>query len=145
VEATVMRVERKIWSPDRGRFIATGETTDVDIDARQMEAERRPVSRDRFLKGPVPWSWIATAAALPGQALLVGLCVWRLAGATKNHTISFGNADLRPLGIERAAKSRALRALEQAGLVEVGHQPGRFPKVTLLRLRHPQNARKSPQ
>lgn len=125
------RVERKIWSPDRGSFIATGEAADVDIDAQQIAAERPARSSGRFLKGPIPWSWIATAAALPGQALLVGLCIWRLAGATKNHTVSFGNADLKPLGIDRAAKSRALRALEQAGLVEVVHQAGRFPKVTL--------------
>jgi hypothetical protein len=128
----VTRVERKIWSSDRGSFIATGETMDVDIDAQQMAADLPARSSGRFLKGPIPWPWIATAAALPGQALLVGLCIWRLAGATKNCTISFGNADLKPLGIGRAAKSRGLRALERAGLVEIVHQPGRFPKVTLL-------------
>jgi DNA-binding transcriptional ArsR family regulator len=130
----VTRVERKIWSSDRGSYIATGETADVDIDAQQLEAEWPARSSGRFLKGPIPWPWIGKAAVLPGQALLVGLCIWRLAGATKNHTVSFGNADLKPLGIGRATKSRALRALEQAGLVEVTHQVGRFPKVTLSSL-----------
>jgi DNA-binding MarR family transcriptional regulator len=62
----------------------------------------------------------------------VGLCLWRLVGAMKSDTISFGNSDLRPLGIDRATKSRALRALEKAGLVKVARQPGRFPKVTVL-------------
>jgi DNA-binding transcriptional ArsR family regulator len=145
MEVTVTRIERKIWSPDRGTFTAIGETMDVDIDALKPEAERPRVSGERFLKGPIPWSWIAAASALPGQALLVGLCVWRLPGAMKNHTVSFGNSDLKPLGIDRSTKSRALRALEQSGLVKVARQPGRFPKVTLLRARHSRNACKPPQ
>ncbi len=44
----------------------------------------------------------------------------------------FGNSDLKPLGIDRAAKSRALRALEQGGLVKINRQQGRFPTVTLI-------------
>ncbi len=127
-------IERKIWNAERGTFTATGETTDVDIDALEPKAERPPVSGGRFLKGPIPWSWIAAAAALPGQALLIGLCLWRLAGALKTKTVSFGNSDLKPLGIDRASKSRALRALEQAGLIKVTRQSGRFPKVTLLNI-----------
>ena len=115
MEPTVTRIERKIWNPDRGSFTATGEAMDVDIDALEPEAERLLVSGGRFLKGPIPWPWVAAAAGLPGRALLVGLCVWRLAGAMKSHTVSFGNSDLKPLRIDRAAKSRALRVLEQAG------------------------------
>ena len=117
---------------------------DVDIDALEPEVERPTVSDGRFLKGPIPWSWIAAASALPGQALLVGLCIWRLAGAMKNHTVSLGNSDLKPLRVDRAAKSRALRALERAGLLKVARQPGRFPKVTLLCARPSRNARKTP-
>ncbi len=127
------RIERKIWNAERGSFTATGETIDVDIDTLEPEAEGPPVSGGRFLKGPIPWSWIAAAAALPGRALLVGLCVWRLVGAMKTNTVFFGNSDLKPLGIDRASKSRALRALEQAGLIKVTRQSGRFPNVTVLR------------
>jgi hypothetical protein len=145
MEPTVTRIERKIWNPNRGSFTATGQTMDVDIDALEPEAVRLPVSGGRFLKGPIPWPWIAAAAALPGRALLVGLCVWRLAGAMKSQTVSFGNSDLKPLRIDRATKSRALRALEQAGLVKVARQPGRFPKVTLLCNPTSRNARKIPQ
>ena len=101
------------------------------MDKLQPAAERLPVSGVRFLKGPIPWAWITAAAALPGQALLVGLCVWRLAGAMKSHIVSFGNSDLKPLGIDRAAKSRALQALETAGLIAVARRRGRFPTVTL--------------
>ncbi|MFY9772007.1 MAG: hypothetical protein WBG18_27080 [Xanthobacteraceae bacterium] len=128
----VTRIERKIWSPHHGSFIATGETKDVDINTLEPEAK---IPGGHFLKGPIPWSWIAASAALPGRALLVGLCLWRLAGAMKSDTVSFGNSDLRQLGIRRATKSRALRALEGAGMIKIARQPGRFPKVTLLRAR----------
>jgi hypothetical protein len=129
MEATVTQIERKIWSPHRGSFIATGETMDVDINTLEPKAK---IPSGRFLKGPIPWSWIAAAAALPSRALLVGLCLWRLVGAMKSDTISFGNSDLRQLGIDRATKSRALRALERAGLIMVARQAGRFPTVNLL-------------
>lgn len=129
MKAMVTQIERKIWSAHRGRFIATGETMDVDINTLEPRAK---IADGRFLKRPIPWSWITAAAALPSRALLVGLCLWRLVGAMKNDTISFGNSDLRQVGIDRATKSRALRALERAGLVKVAHQPGRFPKVTIL-------------
>ncbi len=129
MKVTVTRIERKVWSPHRGTFVATGETTNVDITTLKPEAK---IPSDRFLKGPIPWSWISAAAALPSRTLLVGLCLWRLVGAMKSDTIFFGNSDLRQLGIDRATKSRALRALESAGLVKVTRQPGRFPKVTVL-------------
>ena len=125
------RIERKIWNADRGSFIAIGQTTEVNIGTLEPASQRLSVSDGRFLKGPIPWAWIIAAAELPGQALLVGLCVWRLAGATKSYNVSFGNSDLKPLGIDRAAKSRALQALETAGLISVARRRGRFPTVTL--------------
>jgi DNA-binding transcriptional ArsR family regulator len=87
--------------------------------------------RSRFLKGPVPWDWIIRASELPGRALIVGLCLWRLSGAVGNRTVTFGNAELQPFGIDRAAKSRALAVLESAGLVTVERKRGRLPIVTL--------------
>jgi hypothetical protein len=126
------RVERKIWNAERGGFAATGEAMDINIDALEPPTQRMRVAGGRFLKGPIPWPWIAAAAALPGQSLLVGLCIWRLAGATKSQTVLFGNSDLKPLGIDRAAKSRALRALEGAGLIKIARQHGRLPKIVLL-------------
>jgi hypothetical protein len=54
-----------------------------------------------------------------------------LSGALKSRTVTMGNADLKAFGVDRAAKSRALAALEGAGLIQVAHQPGRLPTVTL--------------
>jgi len=86
----------------------------------------------RFLKGPVPWSWIEVAAALPGKALEVGLCLWRLAGAMKSTTIRLGNREVERLGIDRFAKSRALVALQNANLIRKVSRPGRAPLITIV-------------
>jgi hypothetical protein len=114
-----IKSEHRIWDRDAQRFIASDVGT-------------RPALRGRFLKGPVPWSWIVTAAELPGSALVVGLCLWRLAGATKRQSFMLGNDEMEVMGVDRAAKSRALSALEQAGLISVAREPGRLPTVTLL-------------
>ena len=64
-----------------------------------------------FLKGPIPWLWVVAAAGLPGQALVVGLCLWRLSGAMRSRTVMLGNNDLQAIGVGRSAKSRARRPL----------------------------------
>jgi hypothetical protein len=131
MEVKQTQIERLVWNAENGQFVTTGEPMTTATARFERAADRLCVPQGRFLKGPVPWLWIVVAAALPGNALLVGLCLWRLAGAMKCKTISLGNADLRPFGIDRASKSRALRALEGAGLIEVARERGRFPKVTL--------------
>lgn len=88
--------------------------------------------RSKFLKGPVPWDWIERAARLPGKALVVGLALWRLSGATKSTTIRLGNSEMSALGVDRSAKSRALKALAAADLISIDQKPGKMPVVTLL-------------
>jgi hypothetical protein len=87
---------------------------------------------ERFLKGPVPMSWLAAAAQLPGKALAVGLALWRLAGATKSKTVRLGNTEMDEWGVDRSAKSRALHARDQAGLIKIEQRPGCLPLVTIL-------------
>jgi hypothetical protein len=93
---------------------------------------RRP--KTLFLKGPVPWPWLERAAALPGKALAVGLCLWQMAGrrpgppgGTVKLCLSHAG-----LGVNKQAARRALRELERAGLVSVVQRPGRGLDVTLL-------------
>jgi hypothetical protein len=100
-----------------------------DGRSRTFVPVRQP---ERFLKGPVPMSWLAAAARLPGKALAVGLALWRLAGATKSQTILLSTTEVALLGVDRNAKSRALRMLEMAGLISVERRPGRLPRVTIL-------------
>ena len=125
------RIERWVWDSDNRRFAPTGEAVEGEVSALEQIAGALPGSTGRFLKGPVPWPWIVAAAALPGSALVVGLSLWRLSGALKSKTVTLGNADLKPFGVDRAAKSRALVALERAGLIKVTRERSRFPLVTL--------------
>ena len=81
---------------------------------------------------PVPEPWLTVAARLSGKALAVGLALWRLAGATKSKTVRLGNREMEIWGVDRNAKSRALRALEQADLIKIEQRPGCLPLVTIL-------------
>ena len=87
---------------------------------------------ERFLKGPVPWPWLAAAARLPGQALAVGLALWRLSGATRSMTVKLSTSEVAGLGVSRSAKARALQALATGGLVAIEQLPGSIPRITIL-------------
>src|SRR5262245_55817923 len=80
---------------------------------------------DRFLKGPVPWRWLARAMALPGKALAVGLILWQLRGMVRGETVLFCLPRAAADGIPTTTARRAIRALEGAGLVAVERRPGR--------------------
>ena len=120
-----------VWNKAARQFVPAADRVKVDRvrgGPREAKTER---SRGRFLKGPVPWGWVIRASELPGKALIVGLCLWRLSGAMGKGTVTLGNSELEPFGIDRAAKSRALTALEDAGLIMVERKRGRLPIVTI--------------
>lgn len=54
--------------------------------------------------------------------------VWSI----KSRTVTLPNATLKSWGVNRMSKSRALRKLEQAGLISVESRTRRSPLVTLL-------------
>jgi hypothetical protein len=103
-------------------------TWDSKVQA-YVPVTQRPV---KFLKGPIPWTWLQMAARLPGKSLFVGLALWRLAGAMKSRTVRLANSEVEALGVSRSAKSRALRTLEQTGLITIDQKPGCLPRVTIL-------------
>jgi hypothetical protein len=77
-------------------------------------------------------SWLTVAAQLPGKALVVGIALWRLSGAVNSKTVRLGNREMEVWGVDRNAKSRALRALGQAGLIKIEQRPGCLLPVTIL-------------
>jgi hypothetical protein len=84
-----------------------------------------------FLRGPIPWGWIAATERLPGKALALGLCLWREAGRRQQRTVKL--CLRRPgLTLGRQPAQRALRHLEAAGLVSVLRKAGHGLEVTLL-------------
>src|SRR5688572_16893412 len=61
---------------------------------------------ERFLKGPVPWSWLERAGLLPGRALHVGLALWLRAGMARSRTVQFRFASVASQGVGRQAARR---------------------------------------
>jgi hypothetical protein len=89
-----------------------------------------------FLKGPIPWSWLAVAARLPGKALAVGLLCWHLAalrGKQPGNAMRWESRLAKSFGLKRQTVYRSLASLERAGLVAVDRHRGRCPNITILK------------
>jgi hypothetical protein len=100
----------------------------------QNPPKRLPRHRpgEAFLKGPVPWSWLTTAARLPGKALHMGVLLWQEAGCRKSRAVRLCLSFGAKVGVPLTSARRALRRLEAAGLVSVEYLPGQALRVTLL-------------
>jgi hypothetical protein len=103
---------------------------------------RSPVGRSRwvegkFLAGPIPLEWLGRASRLPGKALATGLAIWFLSGLRKGERggLKLTSATLEHFHVNRHAKSRALRALESAGLISIQRNGKKNPVVTILGVR----------
>lgn len=82
---------------------------DVPIDELRLSplslraTSRRRQTRHRaypFLKGPIPLSWLTSAAQQRGHALHVGLALWYLVGVSRSMTVN-----LRPTVLGRSASA----------------------------------------
>src|SRR3954452_18085066 len=108
------------------------------LPARVLPSERagrRRAGRERstFVKGPLPLGWIGAAVRCGDtKALPVLLALKAKADAGRETWTKPPAATLQDLGIGRMARSRAIAALERAGLVEVRRRPGRPSLVRLL-------------
>jgi DNA-binding transcriptional ArsR family regulator len=93
----------------------------------------RRIRGEKFIRGPIPLSWLGVAAGLPGRSLAVALELWFWAGLRDQTTVEISLSNLRTAsGISRSSASRGLAELERAGLVSVERHPGRKPSVTIL-------------
>jgi hypothetical protein len=116
------------FEPDRLRLQPPTKSTPVPPAIRPPRHQQGA----KFLKGPIPLSWLTVAAAQPGKALHVSLALWFLAGLRRNRTVELSAKVLSSFGVNRYAAYRGLKALEQAGLLSVVRHPGRLPTVTIL-------------
>ena len=86
----------------------------------------------RFLRGPIPLSWLSAAAGLPGKALHTGLAIWLEAGMRNSAVVPLSNVSAQRFGLDRNSKYRGLHWLEEAALISVERQLGRAPVITIL-------------
>jgi hypothetical protein len=89
----------------------------------------------KFLRGPISLDWLGRARELPGGNVMgVALAIWHAAGLrNRKSELKLTSVALKLLRVNNpAAKSRALAALERAGLIRVERQRGKNPLVTIL-------------
>ena len=107
---------------------------DRSITPKRGKAPRHR-NGERFLRGPIPMSWLCVASKESGQGsgFKVAIALWYLSGLNRQaKTVKLSCSVLRDMGIERHAGYRGLEALEKAGLVSAERHPGRSPLVTIL-------------
>jgi len=99
----------------------------VDTASSKGRRKRRD---DRFLKGPIPLSWIRENVQCPADRLLL---VLRAHGDMQRSSEIKLTADvLRDAGItNRKAAYRAVKGLEASGSLSVSRKPGRRPVIRL--------------
>src|SRR5262245_40438261 len=105
--------------------------TSSTAPAKPRKRPPRHRQGERFLKGPIPWTWLDRAGRLPGKALRVALTLWQEAGFTKNRTVRLCLKGALPMRLNRQSARRGLRSLAGAGLVAVRSLPGRGLEITL--------------
>jgi len=90
--------------------------------------------KGKFLKGPIPLDWLQGAGHLPGKAHHVGTVLWFLAGVQGSLEVKFSYLLAQEHGVKRHAAYRALKALEQKGLIKISRGNGKSPRVQLLEM-----------
>jgi hypothetical protein len=119
------------FHPDHLRVSANG-VPNVETQPPRRPPRHKPGGA--FLKGPIPWNWLARAGQLPGCALAVGLALWREAGCLRRRTVPYRPTAAAELGVSPKAGRQGLRALEGDRLISIRRPPGRCLEVTLLDL-----------
>jgi DNA-binding transcriptional ArsR family regulator len=120
-----------LLNPDELR-IPPETVSELLASARRSKRPPRHQPDGEFLKGPIPLSWLAPAARLPGRTLVVALALWFQCGRTNCRRVSLTGSILERFGVKRLTMYHGLRALEQAGLVAMERQTGKNPTVTIL-------------
>ena len=89
--------------------------------------------KDKFVKVPLWWAEQAAQATRTRKAMV---WIWLLRLSFEKHSTTFQvpNGRLLGRGVSRFTKVRALRELEEAGLIQVRRERGKSPTVTVLYL-----------
>ena len=107
-------------------------------DDLASEPAHSPRSQERaanaFFGCPLWWVQKAFPLVHSKGELLAAIHLWRLRVIQHDKTVVLGSSWLlNEFGIDRFVKSRMLRRLKQAGLIQVRSKPGQAPRVTFLK------------
>jgi hypothetical protein len=126
--------------PPGSSFINILEEDVVPLPLGEIEIEtptrRRLIEsqKSRFLLGPLPVPHIAAAHRAVGSSdtLPVWLMVIHRCDLSRTDTVTLPLSALRPFGISRRSRDRALQALQGIGMLRVDVATGRAARITLL-------------
>ncbi len=86
----------------------------------------------KFLKGPISLNDISKVTALPGKSLATMIAIWILDSIHKGEKFKLSMRLLRKLNVNRNTAYRALKHLEDAGIITVDRLSGRLPRIMLI-------------
>ena len=87
-----------------------------------------------FLHPQVQLVWVEMAAQLGTQALVVGILLQFRFLLSQKESVTLPKNFLARFGISRGAKQRALKNLENAGLIRVSQVTGHSSKIAPLKI-----------
>jgi hypothetical protein len=124
-------------SPDQPHSDPLADVPDAAILVRKVGPaegrQHRTGQAVRFVKGPLALDWIGAAARSGhAKAPLMLLALRFKADASREPWVKPPSRVLMEWGFSADDRSRAIRALERAGLVEVQRRRGRPPLIQLL-------------
>ena len=135
---TKMRIRQvsSMSNNNSSRPVGTQAASKSSAMSRPQQAARkgRQVSsvRGKFIAGPVDIIWLSQARKLGVTALWVGLGLWFLRGLRRSDSFIVSNLIMQEWNVQPDAKRRALRKLENAGLITIERKGKRNPRVTLV-------------
>jgi hypothetical protein len=107
-----------------------GPITEVGEDGSQAAKKLR--SSAKFIKGPIPFSWLQSASQSFGSGANVGIAIWFLVGVRKSRTVKISKEAIDLSGCTRQTFYKTLQQLEQIGLIAVRRKFGQRPTITIL-------------
>ena len=115
------------------RFRVEPDEIERTAPKNKSKAPSKKSSSGKFVCGPIPLVWVATASRTSCRAAKLAWAIWYARGFRPSRPVKLGRALLDLFGISKRTADRALRDLEGARLIQVSRRKGRLPLVTVLR------------
>jgi len=103
-----------------------GKVNDPTLFKEQLTGEKLTPLQSKRIKQkfvpPIPWNLFSKAARLSPATAIVFQVIWHLHKVQKTNTIKLPNKKIKDVGISPTTKMRALKKLEEAGLLIIEPQ-----------------------
>jgi hypothetical protein len=109
------------------------------VEEVETEWSRRRKARqaEHFVHGPIAVRDLKIATELGGLCSTVLLMIMFRRDVTRSETVTLPGGTLKEFGVKLDAKLRALKRLEEAGLISVERRPGHSAIIKLRSKRRP--------